>query len=58
MFGGALLGAVAGGLLVCLGKVGRRYPMPFETFMAAGSVIALLFGPQLWGTYPGHVGRS
>lgn len=58
VFVGALLGAVAGGLLMVVGKVGRRYPMPFGVFMAAGGVIALFFGPELWGIYLGLIGRS
>jgi prepilin signal peptidase PulO-like enzyme (type II secretory pathway) len=32
--------------------------MPFGVFMAAGGVIALLFGPELWGVYLGLIGRS
>jgi leader peptidase (prepilin peptidase)/N-methyltransferase len=58
VFLGALLGAVSGGLLMVLWKVGRRYPLPFGVFMAAGGVIALLFGPELWGTYLGLIGRG
>ena len=58
VFVGALLGAVAGGLLMGLGKVGRRYPMPFGVFMSAGGVVALLFGPELWGIYLDLIGRS
>jgi len=55
---GALLGTVTGGLLMGLGKVGRRYPMPFGVFMAAGGVASLLFGPEVWGTYLDLIGRS
>lgn len=58
VFVGALLGAVAGGLLMVLGKVGRRYPMPFGVFMAAGGVITLFFGPEVWEIYLGFLGRS
>ena len=58
VFLGALLGAVSGGLLMVVWKVGRRYPMPFGVFMAAGGVIALLFGPDLWEIYLGLIGRS
>jgi leader peptidase (prepilin peptidase)/N-methyltransferase len=58
VFLGALLGAMAGGLLMAVWKVGRRYPMPFGVFMAAGGVIALLFGPEVWGIYLGLIGRG
>ena len=58
VFLGALLGAVAGGLLMAVWKVGRRYPMPFGVFMAAGGVIALLFGPELWGIYLSFMGQT
>lgn len=58
VFLGASLGAVAGGLLMVLWKVGRRYPMPFGVFMAAGGAITLFFGPEVWRTYLGLIGRS
>lgn len=51
VFIGAFIGALTGGLLMALGKVGRRYPMPFGVFMAAGGVAALLFGDELWEGY-------
>lgn len=57
VFLGALLGAVAGGLLMAVWKVGRRYPMPFGVFMAAGGIITLFVGPELWGIYLGLMGR-
>ena len=56
VFLGALLGAVAGGLLMAVWKVGRRYPLPFGVFMAAGGVLALLYGSELWGIYSGLIG--
>ncbi len=58
VFLGALLGALVGGLLMTLGQVGRHYPMPFGVFMAAGGVVALFFGQELWEAYLGLVGRS
>jgi leader peptidase (prepilin peptidase)/N-methyltransferase len=58
VFFGAFLGAVAGGLLMALGRVGRRYPMPFGVFMAAGGVAALFFGQELWEAYLELIGRS
>jgi leader peptidase (prepilin peptidase)/N-methyltransferase len=56
VFLGALLGAVAGGMLMLFWKVGRRYPLPFGVFMAAGGVVSLFFGPEIWGIYLGAVG--
>lgn len=58
VFFGAFLGAVVSGLLMTLGLVGRRYPMPFGVFMAVGGVVALFFGQELWEAYLGLVGRS
>lgn len=58
IFFGTFVGAVAGGLLVTLGRVGRRYPMPFGAFMAAGGGVALFFGQELWEVYLGLIRRS
>lgn len=58
VFVGALIGAAAGGVLMAVWNVGRRYPMPFGVFMAVGGVVVLLFGPELWGTYLELAGRS
>lgn len=49
-----LLGALAGLLLMALGKKRRRDHIPFAPFIAAGCVTAMLFGDQLLRWYLGH----
>lgn len=51
VFLGALIGAVAGGLLMVAGKVQRRSALPFGLFMAVGGLISLFLGPELWSLY-------
>jgi leader peptidase (prepilin peptidase) / N-methyltransferase len=51
VFLGAMLGAIAGGLLMVTGKVRRRSALPFGLFMALGGVISLFVGPELWELY-------
>ena len=51
VFLGALFGAVAGGLLMVAGKVGRRSALPFGSFMALGALVSLFAGPDLWALY-------
>ena len=51
VFLGALCGALVGGVLMALGKMGRRSPLPFGAFMALGGILALFMGPELWGFY-------
>lgn len=43
----SLLGTLAGGLGICLGRLNRRQPMPFGPFLAFGAGISLLFGNAL-----------
>jgi leader peptidase (prepilin peptidase) / N-methyltransferase len=56
VFLGAVCGALVGGALIALGRVGRRSPLPFGVFMAFGGIIALFVGPELWGFYLNLVG--
>ena len=56
VFLGALGGALAGGLLMLAGRIGRRSHLPFGVFMSAGGVSVLFFGPWLWQTYARAVG--
>ena len=51
VFLGALCGALVGGVLMALGRMGRRSPLPFGAFMALGGILALFMGPELWGFY-------
>jgi leader peptidase (prepilin peptidase)/N-methyltransferase len=51
VFLGALCGAITGGLLMAVGKMRRRHPLPFGVFMALGGIVTLFVGPELWGLY-------
>jgi leader peptidase (prepilin peptidase)/N-methyltransferase len=51
VFLGALFGAITGGILMAVGKMRRRNPLPFGVFMAIGGMVALFVGPELWGLY-------
>lgn len=51
------VGAVAGLLLIGLGRLGRREPLPFAPAMAVGAATAALAGPQVAGLlWPGIAG--
>lgn len=58
VFVGALLGAVLGGVLMAVGKMQRRTALPFGVFMAAGGLLSLFFGEQVWGWYLSIFGRA
>ena len=48
------LGAVAGVLLIAIGRLGRRDPLPFAPALAVGAATAALAGRQLAGLiWPG-----
>jgi len=47
----SVLGSVVGLTLIALGKAGRRTPIPFGTFLAAGAVIAALAGGPIVNWY-------
>ncbi len=51
VFVGALCGAITGGVLMAVGKMGRRNALPFGVFMAIGGLVTLFVGPELWGLY-------
>jgi prepilin signal peptidase PulO-like enzyme (type II secretory pathway) len=51
VFLGSLLGAVAGVVLMTTGKVGPKDMIPFGPFLAAGAILTVFFGPQLWAAY-------
>ena len=44
---GSLMGAVVGGSYVWLTGRGRRYELPFGSFLGISAAVAALFGPQL-----------
>jgi len=50
---GSLLGGAVAVLLLVTGKVRRRQYLPFGPMLAAGSLIAYLWGDRLIGWYLG-----
>ncbi|HSR70046.1 MAG TPA: prepilin peptidase [Acidobacteriota bacterium] len=51
IFLGSLLGAIIGSLYIYVRGKGQRYELPFGTFLAAGAILAALWGPQLLAWY-------
>mgnify|MGYP001384009341 CR=1 FL=1 len=47
----SFLGAIVGLLLLIFGFVQRKQPIPFAPFIAAGTLIAYLYGHDLWWWY-------
>jgi len=54
LFWGFFLGAVCGVTLLALGIVKRKDPFPFGPFLAAGSIISLLWGNDMILWYAGR----
>jgi leader peptidase (prepilin peptidase)/N-methyltransferase len=50
---GFFLGAVVGGLLMLVGRAGRKTEIPFGPFMIVGTYLGLLFGAPLAAWYVG-----
>jgi leader peptidase (prepilin peptidase) / N-methyltransferase len=51
----SILGALVGMAMIAMGKAGRRTPIPFGTFLAAGAVLAALAGSPVVNWYLGQV---
>lgn len=51
----SFLGAIIGVLLMIFGLVERKQPIPFAPFIAVGTLIAYLYGDELWRWYI-HIG--
>ncbi|MGA3219961.1 MAG: prepilin peptidase, partial [Acidimicrobiales bacterium] len=47
----SVLGSVVGLTMIALGKAGRRTPIPFGTFLAAGAMVAVLAGAPVVNWY-------
>ncbi len=47
----SVLGSVVGMTMIALGKAGRRTPIPFGTFLAAGALLAALAGAPVVNWY-------
>lgn len=50
------LGAFIGGIMQLLGIVQRKQPIPFGPFLALGSLLSYLFGPDIIGAYLSFIG--
>jgi leader peptidase (prepilin peptidase)/N-methyltransferase len=50
-FLGFLLGALVGGGLMVVRRAGRKTKIPFGPFMIVGTLIAVLWGDQVWDWY-------
>ena len=48
---GSLLGAVVGSLFILISRKGRRYELPFGSFLAAGAIASTLWGRQVFSFY-------
>lgn len=51
IFLAAFTGAVIGGIFILWGRKKKRDPIPFGPFLALGTMIAYLWGHQLWMAY-------
>ncbi|MDI6815577.1 MAG: prepilin peptidase [Actinomycetota bacterium] len=51
LFIGFFLGAVVGVILISKNRESGQEMIPFGPFLAAGSIITLFFGPQMWHAY-------
>jgi leader peptidase (prepilin peptidase)/N-methyltransferase len=58
IFLGALVGSIAGGILIATGRMPRRTALPFGVFMAFGGLVTLFVGPEVWGLYLDLVGAG
>ncbi len=57
-FAGFLLGAVAGAMLLAVGRGGRKTELPFGPFMIVGALLALFFAAPIAHAYLHLVGRA
>ena len=55
-FAGFLLGGVLGGVLMAIGRAGRKSAIPFGPFMLAGALLGLLVGDAVAGAYVDSLG--
>ena len=53
LFFGFLLGSIIGIVLMLIGRKGRKSRIPFGPYLAAGALIALMWGPNLYNFYRG-----
>ena len=56
VFIGALVGTLVGGVLMAMGRMGRRTALPFGVFLAVAGVLVLFVGEDIWGAYARLIG--
>ena len=52
----ALVGPLVGGVLMAMGRMGRRTVLPFGVFLAVAGVLVLFVGEDIWGAYARLIG--
>lgn len=55
-FVACLLGSVVGGLLMLLGVIKRKQPVPFGPWLAIGALISFGYGSHIIGAYLSLIG--
>ncbi len=56
VFIGALVGTLVGGVLMVMGRMGRRTALPFGVFLAVAGVLVLFVGEDIRGAYARLIG--
>lgn len=51
IFWGSLLGSLSGALYILISGKGKRYELPFGTFLGVGAIISTLWGPAILSWY-------
>lgn len=51
LFAGVIAAALFGIVLIATGRAGRTTPLPFGTFLCAGGIAAIFWGPAVTGWY-------
>jgi leader peptidase (prepilin peptidase)/N-methyltransferase len=58
IFLGSIVGVLVGGLYIALSRKGRRYELPFGSFLGLGAMGVALYGPALMNWYVGSLSSS
>lgn len=53
LFSSAFMGSIIGGIMMLVRRKGRRNIIPYGPFLAAGAILALLYGNEIWAWYRG-----
>jgi len=53
LFSSAFMGSIIGGIMMLVRKKGRRNIIPYGPFLAAGAILAFLYGNEIWAWYRG-----